>query len=287
MNNQRRVRRSSNPSLDQPNQTDQTQSFSSGRRPIFATPKQNTPLKPFSGRKILYRFGLVLFGAFVAWILLFSDWLNIRGIVLKNSNTISQSEIQTEYETYIAQYPIDNKYFFINEIRFEDAIKNRYPTVAKVNIYRTFFFKIVVDIKESTPALVWKTGNQAWIISDDGRILKPDNGKESSLGSVQDTAQITVEKGDQVTNQGFVTFIRNIYASSQAYEIKVTGVEIASTTQEATLRLAGGLAVRVDTTRSAQDQLKAAQATIATAKKDNKPITQYIDVRVPGRTFYK
>lgn len=256
-------------------------------RPIFAPRDTGGPKTPFAWRKLLQRTGIVVGAGVVLWAIFLSGWFTVRGIEVRNSSTVTNQDLSKLFATYTAGNQLQKNIFFINTTGLAELFQQQYPTLEKVNINRTLFLTLSVTVKESASALVWQSGTGAWILGDDGKILKKDDGQGRQLGSVRDTAQLMVKVGDQVADRQFVRFVRDIYAQAKAYDLAITSAEISTTTRELTLKLGSGQTIRMDTSREARGQLDAVRATYETAKRTNKPVTQYIDVRVPGRTFYK
>jgi len=246
-----------------------------------------TPQQPFAWRKLFQRSLILLGGIAIIWVLVFSGWLQVRGIEVRNSNAISNQDMTALFTSYTASNPTEKNLLFLNTDKLSSVIRARYPTVEKVNINRTLWLTLQVSVKEAEVALIWRTGTIDWVLGDDGRILKKNDATNKQLGSVKDTAQLSVKTGDQVVDRQFVKFVRDIYAQATNYGLSVVDTEIVNTTQELTLRLQNGQTIRCDTTQDAKEQLKAVQGTYDTAKRTGKPVTQYIDVRIPGRAFYK
>ena len=280
MQSERRVKRQRD-SFDQP-QADTGRV----RRPIFQA-ELEAPRRPIVWRKWLVRLGASAAVLTILWALFFSQWFSIRGFEVKGSNTLSSQDIQEVFDTYIKQHPTEKNIFFVDTARFGETLQNNYPTISRANINRTVFLKLQVSVQETNAALIWQVWGTNWILGDDGRILAQASGAEKRLGIVRDTAQLPVKTGERVTDRSFVGFVRSLYTLAGQQNLGVTNVEVGSTTIEATVRLSNNIVIKCDTTRGAREQLEAASQTIQTAQRTGVPITQYIDVRAPGRVFYK
>lgn len=245
------------------------------------------PRKPWAWRNIFRTAGALLAVGLVAWVAFFSGWLNVKQIMLKGSNTVSESQVQDSIGAYFQTIPWQKNILFTDTKELTDSLRKTYPTFSKVNIYRTIFLTLQVQVTETAPALIWKTGSQSWLISTDGRILRQATAKDSVKGSVTDTAQLSVEAGKKVADGGFVDFIVGAYKSASDQKLVIANVTISDTTQEAMLVLDSGIVIKTDTTKDAKSQVEAARKTLDTATANRKPVTQYIDTRVSGRSYYK
>ena len=257
------------------------------RRPIFQADQAAPPKKPFAWRIWGRRLIVIAAGLALFWAVIISHWLDVRGFEVRNSASISNEDVEKVYAVYLKQHPSERNFFFFNDRQFAATVTSTYPTITKVNINRTLFFKVVVSVTEANAALIWQVGNSNWILGDDGRILSLSSGAEKRLGTVRDTAQLQVKAGDKVADRNFVSFVRSSYSLAPQYKLTIESVEVGSATSEVVYRLPNNLYARCDTTRGAQEQVEAIAKTFETAEKTRIPVTQYIDARIPGRTFYK
>jgi cell division septal protein FtsQ len=245
------------------------------------------PKRPWAWRNILRTLGLLAGVSLVVWIAFFSGWLNVRAVTLKGSNTVSEEQLKETVDTYFDKIPLQRNILFTDVRELDATLRKAYPTFSKVNIYRTIFLTLQVQVTETAPALIWKTGGQNWLIGADGRILRQASAKDSVKGSVTDTAQLSVEAGKKVADAGFISFVLEAYKTAGEQQLTIANVTINDTTQEAIFILDNGITVKTDTTGSAKAQMEAAKKTFTSATETKKPVTQYIDTRVSGRTYYK
>ncbi|MBP9826967.1 cell division protein FtsQ/DivIB [Candidatus Saccharibacteria bacterium] len=195
--------------------------------------------------------------------------------------------MNTLVDEYLAANPVQKNILFTDTASLAEAIEKRQPTLSNLTIQRTFLLKLRLTVRETTPLLIWQSGNDLWLLGEDGRILAPAKAGERGLGLIVDTAQITVKPGDKVSDAVFVSFTRTIISEMKRRTIELETAYIESTTRELKLRLKSGVVVRTDTSRGPGEQLDAYQATVQTSQRTKEPITEYVDVRIPGKTFYK
>ncbi|MCC7543291.1 FtsQ-type POTRA domain-containing protein [bacterium] len=256
------------------------------RRPIFQAHGE-APKRPKLWRKWFVRAGSIAAILSLVWMLFLSSWFDVRGFEVKGSTSISAEDVQKTFDQYVRQHPTERNIFFFNSQRFKEALQKSYPTITQLNINRTLFLKVTVSLRESNAALIWQVGNTNWILGDDGRILERASGAEQQLGVVQDTAQLPVKTGDKVVDRNFVSFVRQLNALAPQNNIFISSVVVRNTTIEIDLRIQNNILVKCDSTRGVREQLDAIRKTLDTADRTRTPITQYIDVRIPGRAFYK
>lgn len=277
----RRVRR------EQSNNLQNAMGQQTPRRPIFQADQAAPPKKPFAWRVWARRVVILALIGFFFWLIVLSHTFDVRGFEVRNSTSVSEADIQKVYSAYLKQHPYERNFLFFNDRQFAQAITATYPTVSRANINRTLFFRVVVSVSEANAALIWQVGNSNWVLGDDGRVLALASGAEKRLGVVRDTAQLQVRAGDKVADRTFVRFVREIYSLAPQNNITIESVEVSNATSEVVLRLPNNIIVRCDTTRGASEQIEAVKKTFETAEKTRIPITQYIDARIPGKTYYK
>ncbi len=251
-------------------------------------PGENTKGKRRPHWHIILRNGLWTVGIVIlAWILFGSHWLDIRGVEVRGNTTISQPEAGRRLEAYLSQRPLERNILFTRTSELARQLKADYPTINKLNINRTPFLKLQVNVTERKAALVWQTGGSRWVVAEDGIILRSAGEGETFEGTIIDSANLPVKVGDQVANSQFINFVHDVYSQGGEHGFRIVTTTIESTTRELKASIDSGIYIRFDTTRSAEEQLAAAQQAIETARKNNKPVKEYLDVRIPGRVYYK
>lgn len=245
------------------------------------------PKQPIPWRKFFWRAGVFVLAAGIVWTLFVSGWFSIKGFEIKGNTTIAKASIEKAANQYLQEHPLQRNIFFLQSKSLALAIRQAEPTLQDAQASRNVFLKVNILVKESQPAIIWQTGDQTWLIAEDGRVLRRTESSEGGLGKIIDTAQLKVEAGDKVVDRQFVSFAREFFTAAQNQGLQIESGSIGATTRELNIRLKNGIVIKTDTSRSAQTQLQAYLDTIATAKKQNKQPTEYVDVRITGRTFYK
>lgn len=260
-----------------------------GRRrsgPILAGENTGNKRRPYW--HVMLRNGLWAIAIVVlAWVLFGSHWLDVRGVEIGGNTEISQTEAQHRLEDYLNQRPLERNILFTRTSELARALKSDYPTINKLNINRTIFLKLHINAIERKAVLVWQTGGSRWVVAEDGIILRPAKEGEAFAGTILDTANLPVKAGDQVANRQFISFVHDVYAKAKDHGFTIQRSAIESTTRELKVTLDSGIYIRFDTTREAGEQLAAAQDALEAARKNNKPPREYLDVRIPGRVYYR
>lgn len=247
-----------------------------------STPKRQLPWRTLFHRTIFIG-GLAALG----WVVFFSGWLNVRGVSIDKNQPLGKVTLEEDLASYLDERPTQRNILFLQPDTLEQFLQDKHPTLRKVNINRTLFLQVHVRMQESEPAMVWQSGDSSWLIGDDGRVLRSAKEEDMKYGKVIDTVQLEPKVGDRVADREFARFISELYRESASKSISVVQVEIGETTQEVVVRLVDGTYIRMATTRGAGEQIAAYEATRATAKSSGKVVSEYVDVRVVGKTYYK
>lgn len=257
------------------------------RQVVYAPAADEAPKQQFAWRTYMKRAGLALVAVIVAWIIFFSGWLDMRAIKLQGEHSLTQETVADDVKEYLQRFPTQRNILFLQPQELARYIQQKHPTVQNLNINRTLFLGVNVTISESQPALVWQTGAKSWLIGEDGRVLREAQEGDVSFGRVIDTAQLDVRTGDRVADANFVQFTRSVYQVAQEKGVAIEQVAIGDTTREIIVAVQGGVVIKMAVERGAGEQIEAYLKTIETAKQEGKPVREYVDVRVVGKTYYK
>src|SRR5207237_299537 len=98
-----------------------------------------------------------------------------------------------------------------------------------VTVTRSWPHGLGVQIEERTPSLIWKTGDQAYLLDLDGTIISPINPATSKLPLITDTTNLPVKVGEQVVSEHFVSFCTGLVGSlARTTGLKITGRFVVS-----------------------------------------------------------
>lgn len=182
-----------------------------------------------------------------------------------------------------------------NKITFDDkvvisAIEKRFPEVRSVRVELPFFSeKPVVRLDISPPVFKLLSPEGTYIIDTEGIAVAKaaDYPKLDNLVSISDQSGFETLVGKQVLSSQSVNFINTVIEQSKNAKVPISSLTLPLLAQEIDLRTAdepyyvkfylGGDAL------SQSGQFLAARQKFKTASQP----AQYLDVRVPGKIFYK
>lgn len=143
--------------------------------------------------------------------------------------------------------------------------------------------RLVVSVEMRQPVIIWKTGEKRLLVDSRGFVMRRSSGSHSDLPVVHDVSNLPAGEGERVTPERFITFVQTITDS----RLPIARLRVIDTTSELYADLERGYSIRFDTTSSAQTQLDNVTRVQETARRNNDTITEYIDVRLEYKAYYR
>ena len=173
-------------------------------------------------------------------------------------------------------------------------ITARLPEVQYVSVTVPFIGATPsVYLQLQSPAVVYATSHGEYLLDAQGVVIAPAsaiNAKQlSQLDTVVDSSMTNVNVGSRVLNGPNVSFIETVAQALKLKSVSVSKMVLVPGTEEMDVYIANQ-PYRVKFNLYEPDALQQVGtylATIATLKQKNITPSQYIDVRVDGRAYYK
>lgn len=239
--------------------------------------KQTSLKRPF------YLFLFFLFMSGVAYVVLFSPLFSIKKIEVKG---YSYPKVIEEMATEKGSRGLlfKNNLIFFSKKNLANAATGD-PKIKNIQIKKRWPNKLLVEIEESRPALIWVSAGEKFLIDDRGVVIGP--ASDEKLNVVFDGANIITKQGERVASPTFINFINNITTDFKP----VTGTEVNKITifdllTDVHILSSDGWTVYLDATKSAEAQLKNLSKVLEEASKNSKRL-EYIDMRLDKKIFYK
>jgi len=159
------------------------------------------------------------------------------------------------------------------------------PLLADVYVRKILPNKLVVEITESRPSLIWSTKGDNYLIDERGAVL----GKATTekLPQVFDSADIVIARGDKVASPTFIKFITEVWNGfTPATATKITKISIFDLITDIHVLSSSGWTVYLDASKDPKAQLDNLTKVLTEAKKSPQKL-EYIDLRLDTKAFYK
>jgi cell division septal protein FtsQ len=253
------------------------------------SPAEKSNKTQFKAKRLIRPIIVVLFLAIVSYMVLASNIFKINKIEIEGNQTIDSEEVRSQVGSIITGSSISQNIIFVPSSNIEKQLKKDNYQIADVKVTRIPFNTIKVTITEQKPSILWKSGNNLSIITENGRgfIGEPNDELKKNLPTVEDLSNLPVKEGDKVVSQEFVKFVNDIYVFLPQNGINISTTQIEETTTEIIVITKEGYRIRFDTTRPFDEQLTDLKSVLDSLKQQGKKPTQYVDLRINGKVFYK
>lgn len=226
-------------------------------------------------------FLLVLGGS--VYLLFFSDYFKIKNVEIVGASEDVQGDVKNML-TWETDYMV-----IFNENVFAQTVDDKWDDLAGVEVEKIWPDKLKVILIPEVAKLVWKSDGRLYLLNISGMVLGLIEEQErlekyNDLPVVTDAANVPVEEGMKVVSRDFVDFVEATRASiDMSIDKEIEGYEVEETTFNLKIKFKEGFWVYFDTLRNPELQVEKLAIFLA----NGKLVDQYVDLRVPGRVFYK
>lgn len=254
-------------------------------RPIYGRPQ------PMRGRKQGRRFNLgivprrfiILAIAVIAVLMFLKSVFGVKTVNVKS--TTRSAEIQAEIQKIAGAKWSQHNLLTLSSGALETDLLQADPMIKTASIHRSWPNGLSADIALKAPSLGWSSGNQVYLLDRDGSAIGS-LPSASQLPIVVDGSNLPVVLGKRVTSSRFVTFTGELNQALIALKLNPSRYEVKDTTLDLYVTTNKGYQLIVDTSRKASDEVNDLQALLGFLKGKPAP-SQYIDLRIAGKAYYK
>jgi len=225
--------------------------------------------------------GSILAIAGVSWFIFGSSRFIVRSVVITGSVNDGVTQALESLK--------GKNILLLSTTGLERELPHQQSSIATLRIIKGFPDTLRINITVREPLIRWQSGDQEFYLDQSGVAFlldpKPLASVTDQLPFVIDPRSQTIELGRALVPESFVRFavaLRRQFRDRSG--IDLTGMSVSETTRELNVTTSNRLTIRFDTTRSLDPQLTTLAAIITTF---GSSIRESIDLRVPGRVFYK
>jgi hypothetical protein len=225
---------------------------------------------------------VLLFG--VVYLLFFSNFFKIKNVNIDGGDELLKTQIK-EMMSWETEYMI-----LFNTDNFQKSVTEKWDDLASVNISKQYPNTITIVLMPEIPKIVWNCGGKLYLVNDIGVVLGKIEEQErlekyNNLPVVDDLSALVFEKGDRVVGRDFVMFLESVKTNIEnSIKKQIEAFVVSETTFELRVKMKDGYVVYFDALRDPQTQVEKLNLLL----NDGKVIfNEYIDLRVPGKVYYK
>lgn len=211
-----------------------------------------------------------------------------QGVFLQSNSTYQEAANQI-----INKSLLNHNKVTLNVSSVSRQMKDQFPELADVAVTVPLINRRpIIYLTASQPALILQSDNDSTLIDNRGIAILPafqvKNQSQLKLPTVKDQSNISVDLGKPVLTTVSTKFITDVIKQFKAQNIKVEQLTLPAIPNELNLRLDGHkYFIKMDTTGNSREQVGAYLAVKNKLKALKTTPSQYVDVRVSGRVFYK
>lgn len=179
--------------------------------------------------------------------------------------------------------------FFLSE-----NLKNEYPELKDVDTHISIFSrKVRVKLIPATPVIILVTKNSSYIVNNEGKVVADAtqllrDGHLGELSLVRDDIGLTANVGARVLTKDDVEFIDQLVFQLNAAGLKIETLSLPQIVSELHLKIEGyPYFVKLNTVGNARVQVGTLLAIQERLSKQGRVPSEYIDVRVDEKVYYK
>lgn len=184
----------------------------------------------------------------------------------------------------------------INSDRIAHELRAQYPELAAVSVTLPLLGqRPLIYLQLTEPRLVMTTpGGQTYVLDENGRVLSPasqvtDLGR-FHLAAVTDQSGLQVKPGELVISRSSVRFITDVLTQLKATNVAVSQLVLVQGSEEFDVHLLDTpyfVKFNLHEADTARQQAGTFLAARSHLQKQGITPAAYIDVRIPGRAYYK
>jgi len=269
------------------------------KRSYEFTPLEQTSVKSGSGiakrprqiswwRLTLKLSPYILLIGIIVGVMFFSSIFRIDKVDVQGPNTELSKGLNDEVTKYLKSSLAGKNWLFLDTNSLKGRLQKTFTGQEAIMVEKQFPNKLIVKTDEQKSAIVWKTGSKKYIVSINGRVMSELQGDNNTgLAVLTDGSSLPVDVGNKILSRDFVNFAIKVGDYVKAKSLGPEQIYITETTKELLVKTTAGYEIKFNTEETPDAQLRSLQATLDLLVSQNKQATQYIDLRVPGRAFYK
>lgn len=255
------------------------------------SPFARKPSKTPGQRKILKKTIVIFAAVLVVAVLIYSLLLNSTPEVIVKQDPYLRAQVYKDYVERLFDSPGNQNKVTIDKNKLNESIKDQFPEITSVSIDLPATSRsAIVRINVAEPNLTLDTNGGLFIINSQGFVAghTTDLSHIKNLPVVTDKSNFSVVPGKQILAQKSVEFISNLIHQADKSKINVASLTLPASAQELHLTTSdAGYYTKFYLSGDSARQLGQWLAARNEFSKTKKQPSQYLDVRVEGKIFYK
>ena len=224
----------------------------------------------------------------VTYAVFFSNLFLISRVDVQGPNTSLSQGLKEEADKYLSSRLLGRNWLFMNGGELKTSLQKTFTGQESIIVQKSFPNRLSIKTDEQKPSLVWKTGSKSYVVSVNGSVMSElQAGQLGELPLVNDNSNIPTKTGDRVVGRDFVDFTNKVFEFIKSSNLGPSLMSVSDTTVELRVQTTSGYEIRFNSLASPESQIRSLSSTLDLLAAENKKPSEYIDLRVDGRAFYK
>lgn len=224
----------------------------------------------------------------IFYVVFVSSLFQVGSVSVQGPNKTLSQQLEKETMDYLSSRLLGKNWLLINENDLKRYLQNTFTGQETVVIKKTFPNKLMVSTDEQKVAMLWKTSTRTYALSPNGYAISLNQSPPgSTVPTISDSTNLPVEIGSKVVSRDFVNFSTKLHEFLNANKLAVNQIYIKETTAEIVVQTSAGYEIKLSAVQSPESQLSSLKAALELMGQQGKKPASYIDLRIPGRAFYK
>ncbi|KKQ94826.1 MAG: hypothetical protein UT66_C0020G0019 [candidate division CPR2 bacterium GW2011_GWC1_39_9] len=216
-----------------------------------------------------------------------SDAMMIKKINIKGVEGEAKIKIESQVGNFISSGILSRNFYFLSTNNLEEILQDGMPefkeiTVTKIAGSKEVFIEgLLRDVKFN-----WITGGETYIVDKEGIVVA--SGAQDLVLNINDKTNTSISVGDRVGSPDLMLFIDNLGSSFSSTGLEAKEIIIKNEfKRDIEVKTTDIFSVYFDSTRNLENQLSGLTRIMVETKRDNKKISEYIDLRIENKIFMK
>jgi len=227
---------------------------------------------------------------------------SVNNVSIKTTVSIPDN-LKSQYSNFllssVSNHSIFNQSWSLSKQEVEDEIKSKYPEVqaAELKSFNPMSTSMKATLQFRKPAFLWQDVSRQQRFVDDRGVLFSNNYSDAKLKDliiIQDDSGLVLDSGNTAVGRTTAKIIGELPSKLTTVKVvgsKKTGIDkvvIPKSTRELRVYPKGaGYFVKITTSRGVEDQIKELDSLMKYLAGKKIIPSQYVDVRLEGKAFYK
>lgn len=234
---------------------------------------------------IFWLFILIIFSG-LAWIIFLSPLFKIRYINTSDNNYLNGNDIKNIISK--APFKLGENLLFLSKDQLKNNLAGAFPDITDIVIRKNLFHTLIIDFRKRVQLGIWCNLNCYYFDKEGTAFAETPQTEGSLILKIEDESKNNVSLGDRVLSDEQITFITAVNNKiNDDGKLKILKFKINSS-------FSTDLEAVTDKNWSiyfnGKQDPAAAVSNLFTVLKEavkNTNNLEYIDLRIPGRVFYK